>query len=334
MKQIICNKRDSTYALTWSKRIRATNLLGGKCEKCGNDNIFVLDFHHKDGQKEYTFNKMKDFRWSKIEAEVKKCILLCKNCHQQYHYPETNLYKNKLLEAKGVSGCLRCGYNDCLTSLDFHHRNKNEKAFTIGFVCRKHGFMVSLENMIREIEKCDVICRNCHSIDQVDLDKFNRLKTIIYDKIEDYKEPPACVNEKNVIDLFNGGMRSCNIARKMNCASSTISLILRRNGIKINRKAETFEKICPVCEKTFKIVGKYYGLKRVFCSMKCKGVYERKIEWPTKEQLKLDIEYLSWMKIGEKYNVTDNAVRYWAKRYGLLGGLVLVVTLESCKLES
>ncbi len=34
--------------------------------------------------------------------------------------------------------------------------------------------------------------------------------------------------------------------------------------------------------------------------------------------LKEDIENLSWVAIGKKYGVSDNAVRKWAKKYGIL----------------
>lgn len=48
--------------------------------------------------------------------------------------------------------CLICGESVCL---DFHHKDPNEKDFTIG----KHRNK-SKENLIKEIEKC--VCANCH----------------------------------------------------------------------------------------------------------------------------------------------------------------------------
>jgi len=237
MKRGIFNKVDSAYILIWSKKIKAIDLLGGKCIKCGNDNIFALDFHHNDGaDKDFSFGDIKGLRWSVIAKEIKKCVLLCKNCHQQYHYPETNLYKKKLLEAKNVKGCLRCGYDQCLTSLDFHHRDRSIKSFTIGYVCRNHGFMVSLEKMIEEIEKCDVICRNCHAIDQINVAKFNEFRVKIYDKIETYKEQQKNVDKNLVIGFLNEGLRPCDIAKKIGCARSTISLLLKRNNIAVDSR--------------------------------------------------------------------------------------------------
>jgi len=41
--------------------------------------------------------------------------------------------------------------------LDFHHKDPNEKDFTIGKYRNK-----SKENLLKEIEKCVCVCSNCH----------------------------------------------------------------------------------------------------------------------------------------------------------------------------
>ena len=58
--------------------------------------------------------------------------------------------------------------------------------------------------------------------------------------------------------------------------------------------------------------------EKSFCSESCKAFGSRKVVRPEKEQLKIDISNLSWVAIGEKYGVSDNAVRKWARRYDLL----------------
>jgi Zn finger protein HypA/HybF involved in hydrogenase expression len=45
---------------------------------------------------------------------------------------------------------------------------------------------------------------------------------------------------------------------------------------------------------------------------------QRKVNWPSKEELKVLIENNSFVKIGEMYGVSDNAVRKWAKKYELI----------------
>ena len=49
----------------------------------------------------------------------------------------------------------------------------------------------------------------------------------------------------------------------------------------------------------------------------CRSEMKRAFIRPTKEELHQMIDTMSWVAIGRKYGVTDNAVKKWAKRYGL-----------------
>ena len=66
--------------------------MGGKCSKCGyNKNEASLCIHHlKKADKEFDWNKLRLRTWKTIENEIKKCILVCANCHGEIHYPELN----------------------------------------------------------------------------------------------------------------------------------------------------------------------------------------------------------------------------------------------------
>ncbi len=57
-----------------------------------------------------------------------------------------------------------------------------------------------------------------------------------------------------------------------------------------------------------------------FCSRSCAGqdLSRRKVPRPDKETLAEDIESMNWVNMGKKYKVSDNAVRKWARTYGLL----------------
>lgn len=72
--------------------------LGGKCSICGySKNYACLDFHHKN-PKEKKFEPKSIFRMkdkAKIESEISKCILVCKNCHGDIHHPDqrVNLFR-------------------------------------------------------------------------------------------------------------------------------------------------------------------------------------------------------------------------------------------------
>ena len=54
--------------------------------------------------------------------------------------------------------CIKCGESDPIV-LDFHHRDKKQKKFQlIGSNC----YSRSKASILTEINKCDVLCANCH----------------------------------------------------------------------------------------------------------------------------------------------------------------------------
>lgn len=58
-----------------------------KCEKCGEDRYWVLDFHHFMKDKESCVSTLiNDCSKKKILAEIKKCRVLCANCHRDIHH--------------------------------------------------------------------------------------------------------------------------------------------------------------------------------------------------------------------------------------------------------
>lgn len=59
---------------------------------------------------------------------------------------------------KANKGCADCGEKDPIV-LDFDHRDRKTKKFKIGD-CTRLGW--SLNKIIEEAGKCDVVCANCH----------------------------------------------------------------------------------------------------------------------------------------------------------------------------
>lgn len=61
------------------------------CQKCGDTRGYVLDFHHKDPSiKEDTIARMtsNNYCLTKTLEEIEKCVVLCSNCHREFHYLE------------------------------------------------------------------------------------------------------------------------------------------------------------------------------------------------------------------------------------------------------
>lgn len=63
--------------------------------------------------------------------------------------------KIKLIDYKGGK-CVICGYNRCAGNLVFHHRDPNEKDFGIS------GMTVGYDKLLKEADKCALLCSNCH----------------------------------------------------------------------------------------------------------------------------------------------------------------------------
>lgn len=64
--------------------------------------------------------------------------------------------KKELVEYKGGK-CEMCGYNRCINALEFHHKDPNEKDFTIS------GKSWSFDRLKKEVDKCTLVCSNCHN---------------------------------------------------------------------------------------------------------------------------------------------------------------------------
>ena len=73
-----------------SRKIKAISLFGGKCKKCGyNKNYAALEFHHlNQNEKEFDWSRLKLRSWDSIVKELKKCMLVCSNCHRELHNPQ------------------------------------------------------------------------------------------------------------------------------------------------------------------------------------------------------------------------------------------------------
>lgn len=65
----------------------AIKYLGGKCEKCGwSGNQAAMQFHHKNvTTKDFTIGNVGNKSWDSLIIEMKKCLLLCANCHMIEH---------------------------------------------------------------------------------------------------------------------------------------------------------------------------------------------------------------------------------------------------------
>ena len=226
-------QKDKSLILKWYKRIKAIKYLGGKCINCGNNNYKHLIFHHTDASiKENNISYIINKKYNKIEKEIKKCILLCNNCHRELHfknnikYNDTRETKSLLLNIKNKN-CYKCGYNKCDAALTFHHTNKNEKSFLISDIKRIKTLQNLKEEIVNEINKCIILCSNCHNEEEIRHDVaeyvFNNYDKIIIKKVSDK------VNRDIVKEMyFEKGIKQIDIAKQLNVSKGTISDIIKK----------------------------------------------------------------------------------------------------------
>lgn len=83
----IKNKKRRETAKQRKEFIQRYKLFCG-CKICGyKKSAVALDFHHNGDDKEKDISKMvsRAFSLERIKAEIRKCVVLCANCHREHH---------------------------------------------------------------------------------------------------------------------------------------------------------------------------------------------------------------------------------------------------------
>lgn len=82
--------------------------------------------------------------------------------HTKQTYREYTLKKRirrKMLAVAYLGGrCRKCGYKKAISALTFHHTTPGGKDFDIS-----HSPKASWKNVRKELDKCILLCANCHS---------------------------------------------------------------------------------------------------------------------------------------------------------------------------
>ena len=77
------------------------------CVRCKNKDFRVLEFDHVNGNKkpvrgtEGVMSYVREgYSWKRIEKEIRKCVVLCCNCHKIKTYREGNYWRDLTHECK------------------------------------------------------------------------------------------------------------------------------------------------------------------------------------------------------------------------------------------
>jgi hypothetical protein len=93
-------------------------------------------------------------------------LTICNSCNANM---QRRRRKARAVAYRG-SHC-RCGYARCLKALEFHHRDRNGKEFSVGEM-----MSMSWERVKQELDKCDLLCSNCHREEEDGRIEARRLK--------------------------------------------------------------------------------------------------------------------------------------------------------------
>lgn len=116
-------------------------------------------------------------RFSIINKRTGKIASMCKECLKLYnreYWNKVKHFKNPIknehakirrreirkyiLTILQKSSCVDCGINDWRV-LEFDHRDRKQKRLNIA-----DATQYSIKTVKAEIEKCDIVCANCHNI--------------------------------------------------------------------------------------------------------------------------------------------------------------------------
>ncbi len=116
---------------------------------------FDIKTNHKKFHPKTIINGMATCKKHGLTPYSKK--VRCKKCLVESVQKRRDKLKIMAVDYKGGK-CEKCGYNKCIQALDFHHVNPSEKDFGIGH----NGYTRSWEKCKKELDKCIILCANCH----------------------------------------------------------------------------------------------------------------------------------------------------------------------------
>jgi hypothetical protein len=97
--------------------------------------------------------------------------------------------------------CADCGQRH-LATLQFHHLNSEDKVFNISDAARRG---TSLDRIKKEMQKCIVLCANCHLIRHYNMRKKNQCRLEIAGELEELNTLLAVSPEEGVADNAQSG---------------------------------------------------------------------------------------------------------------------------------
>lgn len=93
------NKRYLTALYTWINTLKSTG-----CILCDESDPCCIDFHHLNPEiKENNIATLiRNLNLKQLANEIRKCVLVCANCHRKVHSKNIKLYKKDLCKVEDI----------------------------------------------------------------------------------------------------------------------------------------------------------------------------------------------------------------------------------------
>jgi hypothetical protein len=147
-----------------------------------------------------------------------------------YEYQKLRGLKRKLelIELKGGC-CKECGYNKNIASFEFHHRDPRQKEYQLDVRKLSNTSMIKL---MSEVEKCDLLCANCHRelhSPDLNIENVKLLINNVNDSVLLIKEigKPKCVDCGCEINYTHKRCVECNNKNKRTVERPDLHILLK-----------------------------------------------------------------------------------------------------------
>lgn len=221
-----------------------------------------------------------DFYWRNKEKGIRRSD--CKYCHNQY-VKDKYIEKHEIIESlKSQCKCAKCGDNRGYL-LDYHHIDPSIKDSGISQMLANNR---KYDDIVEEINKCVVLCANCHR-------EFHYLEKEINLNIQQYLDKDLKEIQNEYPQLIKP---------------------IEEDFIFPQIQKEKHIQYCSKCGKELS-----HGIKGDLC-LECYNIERAKngaMGEVTREELKNMIRNLPFTQIGIKYGISDNAVKKYCDKLNL-----------------
>lgn len=227
--------------------------------------------------------------------------------------------KRKAIEYKG-GACYKCGYNECVAALTFHHLDPSKKDFQIS-----SNSIRNWKTIEAELDKCILVCQNCHC------------------KIHHDERQPTLKIQEEELRLLESKIKRGKRRRDFTCDFCNApmkkykSWETKNNFCSRDCKVKYFNIGWPSDDEILNMYEKY-GAKQLAKNLNrsLSAVYvkvrrikkekygsknarpaQRKVVRPSKEELQKLLWEMSLTKIGKKFGLSDKAISKWVSAYEL-----------------